>query len=371
MDSKKKTCFLIPSVKSGGIETYLLRFLKYLDGDANVTVLVRSNSKGELYEAYKATGAKIVFRPLGYFNLPNMFWYYRFFKKGKFNVICDFNANFAGIPIFLSKLTGIRNRITFYRQSSHHFSKTKFRVAYTNFVNRLVYKHSTAIYANSEAGLKFFFQNEYPQDKRFKVIKNGVDINDFVSSENVDKNGLRKKLGLPSDKFIIGHTGRYAEAKNHHFLLNVAKGIISQDDSVLFVLIGNDTDKLMLLVEQLGIVNNVLILGYKSNIPEYLKAFDMYFFPSVTEGQPNALIEAMISGLPVIASDIPPIRECMPQEVSFSLIDPYDVESTVIKLINAKTELGKYVFQQHAIENFDSVKQFKLFKDLLFKSKEQ
>ncbi|AXG73150.1 glycosyltransferase [Flavobacterium arcticum] len=364
--SKLKVCFLIPSVRSGGIETDLLRFLNYQD-NANAidaTILVRNKSKAELYDAYKATGANLVFKPLGYFNLSNMLWYYRFFKKVKFDTVCDFNANFAGLPMFLSKLAGIKKRIAFYKQGSDHFKKSALRIAYNNLMNRLVYKYSTFIYANSSSGLEFFFPNEYPKDTRFKVIKNGVNVDDFLDT-NESKKDLRKRLGLPEDRFVIGHTGRFTEAKNQFFLLDVAAKLIAKDKDIYFVLIGNDTDQLLPYINKLGINDNVNVFGYKNNIPEYLKTFDLFFFPSVTEGLPNALIEAMISGLPIAVSNIPSLVECLPSDRHGCLIDPYNVDSTVEKIIEIKKNPENYVYQKFAIENFDAEVQFGEFMENL------
>ncbi|MCX7548864.1 glycosyltransferase [Xanthomarina sp. F1114] len=365
MDNKKKVCFLIPSVKSGGIETYVLRFLKYQENELGITVLVRNNSKGELYEAYKATGANILFKPLGYFNIRSIIWYYQFFKKENFDTICDFNANFAGLPIWLSKLVGTRKRIAFYRQSSHHFKKSAFRLAYTNFLNRLVYKYSTDIFSNSLSGLKFFFPYEYSNNAKFKVIKNGVDLRDFSNINVKNKNELREILNLPKDKFIIGHTGRFAHAKNHYFLLDVASKLITEDSDLYFVLIGNDTDKLLPYIVKLGIEDNVRILGYKNNIPEYLYSFDMFFFPSLTEGQPNALIEAMVTGLPIVTSNIPPIIECLPPDRLDCLIDLNDAVSTTSKIIYVKENKQNFIYDNWAIRNFDGRVQLKIFKENL------
>jgi glycosyltransferase involved in cell wall biosynthesis len=364
MDCKKKICFLIPSVKSGGIETYLLRFLKSQKDELDATVLVRNSSKGELYEAYQGTGATIIFKPLGYFNFQAINWYYQFFKKEKFDTVCDFNANFAGIPMYLSKIAGVKKRITFYRQSSHHFKKSALRLAYTNYLNRLVYKYSTDIFSNSLSGFKFFFPKEYSGDNRFKVIKNGVDISDFANV-NLNKSHLRETLDLPKDKFIIGHTGRFAEAKNHYFLLDVASELISENKNFYFVLIGNDTNKLLPYCIKLGIEGNIKILGYKNNIPEYLKAFDMFFFPSITEGQPNALIEAMIAGLPTVASNIPPIVECLPPDRLDCLIALNDVTATALKIVKVKNNPENYIYSQYATQKFDAKVQFTIFKENL------
>lgn len=362
--NKPKICFIIPSVKSGGIETYLLRFLKHYGNSMEMTVLVRNNFKGELYDAYKVTGANLIFKPLGYFNPKAIWWYYQFFKKEKFETICDFNANFGGIPICLGKFAKVQKRIAFYRQSEHHFKKSIGRLVYTNCLNKLVYKYSTSIYSNSMAGLKFFFPDKYSIDPRFKVIRNGIDIDDF-SNSNISKNELRKKLDLPKDKFIIGHTGRFAKAKNHFFLLDVASKLIAQEKNIYFVLIGNNTDKLLPYITKLGIEDNIQVLGYKSNIPDYLKSFDMYFFPSITEGQPNALIEAMVAGIPIAASNIAPIIECLPADRLDCLINPYDVPTTVIKLLEIKKNPDLYLYNEYASKNFDAKIQFKIFRENL------
>lgn len=360
MKQQKKVCFLIPSLKSGGIETYLLRFLKYQQDVKDTTILVRNSSSGELYEEYKATKVKIVFKPLGFFNLSAMYWYYRFFKNERFDTVCDFNGNFAGLPMFLSKLAGVKKRITFYRQGSDHFKKSALRSSYNRLMNRLVFKFSTAIYANSSAGLKYFFPNDYLTNARFKIIKNGVNIEAFADFSN-NKIAIREQLGLPKNCFTIGHVGRFTDAKNHFFLLDVVAELISQDINIYLVLVGNNTDQLVPYIKKLGIDKNVAVFGYQRNVLEFLKAFDLFFFPSITEGQPNALIEAMMAGLPIAASNIPTILECIPNDKRDCLIDPYDVKSTVEKIRDIRRTPENYVFKRHAIENFDAKIQFKTF----------
>lgn len=362
--NKLKVCFLISSLKSGGIETYLLRFLKHQRGNFNATVLIRNHEKGELYKDYKATGATLVFKPLGYLNPAAMRWYYQFFKSQTFDTVCDLNANFAGLPMLIGKLSGVNKRITFYRQGSDLFKKTVGKQLYNRFMNRLVYKFSTHIFANSKAGLEFFFPNEYPKDTRFKVIKNGMYVTDYLNHKETKKE-VRHRLGLPDNAYIIGHTGRFTEAKNHFFILDVVAQFMEQDASVHLVLIGNDTNQLMPYINTLGIQQKCTVLGYKANIPDYLHAFDLYFFPSITEGQPNALIEAMLTGLPIAASKIPPIEECVPKEHQNCLINPHNVKTTVEKLRAIKEKPENYTCQEYAIQNYDATVQFNEFMENL------
>jgi glycosyltransferase involved in cell wall biosynthesis len=361
-----KACFLIPSVKSGGIETYLLRFLKHNPDFTDVTILVRNFHQGELMDEFKNTGAKIVFQPLGYFNFLNIIKYYKFFRDNQFHVVCDFNANFAGIPMLLCKIAGIKKRIVFYRQSSHHFTQTYFKVIYSNLLNRLVYNYSTDIFSNSRAAFEFFFQNKFEKDPRFQIIRNGVNFEDFSGFNKQHKDELRKELGFPLTKFIIGHVGRFAKAKNHHFIIETAEELLKFDDNFFFVLVGNETEKLLPIINKKNLSKHFFISGYRSDIPNVLRCFDLFFFPSTTEGQPNALIEAMVIGIPIVASNINPIIECLPNNQLQCLISPTDVSAARDKIIQVQQETCDCNFQEFARNNFNAESQFKKFRDSLY-----
>ena len=107
-NERKKVLFLIPTTGSGGIESYLLRFIKQSTIKINASIIVRGDKQGELLSEYTALELPLYFMPLTYFSVVNWIRYYRYFKKGRFDTICDFNANFAGIPMLLAKLAGFK-----------------------------------------------------------------------------------------------------------------------------------------------------------------------------------------------------------------------------------------------------------------------
>jgi glycosyltransferase involved in cell wall biosynthesis len=325
MTSKTKVLFIIPSVSPGGIETYLLRFLKAKGKEMEAVVLIRSQTRGKLFEEYEALGIPIVFMPLGYLNPFRWFRYYHFFRKNRFDTVCDFNANFAGIPLWLAKLAGIKKRIAFYRQGKDHFKPGIIKNAYNKWMNRLVYQNATKILANSKAALDYFFPGKSHIDSRFKVIYNGLDISQY--QVKADKNAIKKSLDIPEDSFVIGHTGRYDKSKNHETIFKVAEQLIRENPNVYLVLCGPGPEQLKDKVRSLGIEKNVRLLGYRSDIHLLLQVFDVFYFPSITEGQPNALIEAMVAGIPVVASNIEPIREFLPDYPG--LVGPFDLQSAI------------------------------------------
>ena len=354
--SELKICFLIPSLNAGGIETYLLRFLQQIDNEISTVVIIKSDEKGDLFHEYLKTGTKITHKKIGYLNLIAWLRLYKFFKFERFTAICDMGANFAGIPLTIARCAKIKKRVAFYRQSSHHFSTTGYKLMYARFVNWLVIKHATVILTNSQHALNFYFNKRI--DNRFKVIKNGVNKELFEIEE--DRDQLRKYFGLPNDKIIVGHTGRVVHAKNHQTIFKVARSVCLDNKNVVFVLAGNGTRD---LPDQDGMIT----LGYCSEIPKLLKTFDLFYFPSITEGQPNALIEAMISGLPFVASDIPPIKECVPESHFSQLVMATDIQASKEKIeeIIRSNYKDNYCCKIWSINEYDASINYKRFIDEL------
>ncbi|GGB72085.1 mannosyltransferase [Flavobacterium suaedae] len=369
METKKtKICFVVPSLDPGGIETYLLRFLKHTSGsNFEAVVIVRSAKKGSLEENYKELGVRVFRMPLGYFNPIKAWNYYKLLKKITPDVICDFNANFAGLSLRIARFAKIEKRLVFYRQGKNHFQKSFFRNLYNDWSKNLVYNESEQILSNSKASLDFFFPN-WQNENRFKVIYNGIDATPFI--ENIDNSILKNQLNIPVDAFVIGHSGRLDPAKNHDTILKVAKKLISKHDDIYFVLCGLNTEKLISEVRELGIDDRVRLLGYRSDVPNVIQIFDAFYFPSITEGQPNSLIEAMLAGVPFVASGIKPIKEIIPLHLHQYLVDAFDISNAVSVLETIKDDGVCDIddTQKWAINFFSPEKRFKEFLECLQKN---
>lgn len=351
----KKICFLVPGLNSGGIENYLLRVLKFLSDCSNITVIAIDGKQGDLYNGFLETGTSLRFQRVGFVN-PLKWWrLYDFLRTERYNTICDFTGNFAGIPITIARMAGIENRIAFYRRSTNAFIETPLRLIYNKFVNYLVRMNSTKILSNSNAAFDFFFHKRNPDDHRFKLISNGIDPSVFQIQESPKQ--ARRCLGFPENAFIIGHVGRYDISKNHATIFQVAQQINKLHKNVLFVFCGKGTDSKEFLtkVKESSIQDITFCIGLHDNIPRVLKTFDIFYFPSITEGQPNALIEAIMAGLPVLASDIPPIKEVLPESAHAKLLPPTDYNKAVLVLdnfIERNVDTSEYVYQKEISEKF-------------------
>lgn len=367
-----KSCvFFLTGLNQGGLETYLLRFLtyeRYEPREFYNIVWCKSGKGGELLDAYKKCSDEIIFKSFRYFSVGDYIYLYRWFKKNKVDTVCDFTGNFAGMVMLVAYLAGVKNRIAQYRGSTNHFNETRGRLLYNAFVNKLVYRFATKILSNSMAAFDFFFPNHNTSKKYFKVIPNGIP-NDFFGTDSSARKRIRQELGIPDGAFVVGHTGRYNYAKNHETIIKVAKELCGKYDDIYFVLAGKGTDvELRRTVDNAGLSDKVKLLGYRRDVKELLTALDLYYFPSVTESQPNALQEAMARGVPVLASDIAPIKECVPPDFRQKLVSPKDVKNAV-KVISClhddRTLLKEYKLRRWTQERFSAVECFKMFQSEL------
>jgi glycosyltransferase involved in cell wall biosynthesis len=246
-------------------------------------------------------------------------------KAGRYSAVCDFSGDFSGITLLLARKAGVGKRIASYRGWLPLYRQDPLRKAYAGFMRGMVRSQATNILSNSKACFELFFPNYWENDARFKVVYNGIPIEPY--SQPVDADGLRNKLGIASDKVIIGHLGRHDKAKNHNTILEVAKRF--QDagrEDIVFLFIGHGIPEgIGPISQQLGL-NNVVCSPARIDIPDILRILDAFIFPSITEGQPNALLEVMFEGIPFVSSNIPSIKECVHYDAYDWLVDPFDVE---------------------------------------------
>jgi glycosyltransferase involved in cell wall biosynthesis len=362
-----KTCFILPGLDAGGVENYLLRFLEEYP-ETEWTVLARSKKQGDLYGKFLATTATILFQPIGYISILDWFKVYKYFRNEGFVTVCDFGGNFAGITMLLAYLAGVQNRISFYRRSSNAFSETPIKLMYNDWMKRLVFAYSTRILSNSKHALDYFFPCIWDHDNRFRVIHNGVNFSTYQLA--ISQSQVRSKLNLPINRFIIGHVGRYDRSKNHETIFKVARSLKIADQKVVFVFVGKGTDgqEFNDKLKEYDIQDICIGMGLLDNMALVYKSMDLFYFPSVTEGQPNALIEAMMSGIPFLASNIAPIQEMTPESMHGLLLDPFDSDTAannISQCLGNVANVDIYRVETDFLEHFNQSKNFEMFKEEL------
>ena len=136
------------------------------------------------------------------------------------------------------------------------------------------------------------------------VIKNGIDIEKFRDIKET-KREIKKQLGIEQSSFVVGHIGRFVPVKNHKFLLEVFDEITKLEPNSELLLIGTGDGEPLVRqwIQEKGLSGKVTILSSRTDIPQLLKAMDVFVFPSLFEGFGNVLVEAQAANLRCIVSD--------------------------------------------------------------------
>lgn len=135
----------------------------------------------------------------------------------------------------------------------------------------------------------------------------------------------RSRLGLESDDQMIVNVGRQDYPKGHKYLLEAMAELHQKRSKLLLFVAGRKgqmSSDLMRLKKRLHLNGQVHFLGHREDIPEILAAADLFVFPSLFEGLPGAVIEAMALGLPIVASNIDPVREVVEENGNAILVEP-------------------------------------------------
>jgi glycosyltransferase involved in cell wall biosynthesis len=159
-------------------------------------------------------------------------------------------------------------------------------------------------------GCKFVSISKSVQDNElnfFKnhtsLINNWADDYKFKAISKEERKSLRKKLNLPENKILLVSVGNCAEVKNHKLIIDT---LVLLDDNYLYLHIGKEDEERseLKLVQKLGVEHKIYFLGTKSNVNEYLQAGDIFIMPSLHEGVGNSAIEALMSGIKTILTDV-------------------------------------------------------------------
>lgn len=144
------------------------------------------------------------------------------------------------------------------------------------------------------------------------------------------RRATRERLGIDDDETVILNVGRQEHQKGQRYLLEAAASLLPRHDRLRILIAGREghaTPELERMMARLGLAPRVVFLGYRTDVPDLLAAADIFVFPSLFEGLGGSALEAMAMGLPVVASDIPALREVVEDGSSGILVAPGSSDS--------------------------------------------
>ena len=217
---------------------------------------------------------------------------------------------------------------------------------FVHVFNRLTSWLADATVTNFNDGIRELKRNGVATEKIF-YIPNGKNIHDYEL--NLSKEEAKKRIDFSERNLILTFTGRLVWYKGQEYLIKAFPSILMKYPNARLLLVGEGKNRKYFeqLANSLNLENKIIFLGNRNDIPQILKATDIFVSPSLRDGMPGAVMEAMVAGLPIVATDADGSKDLIKDYKNGILIpikDSNAIAEKVIELINNKEladKLGK------------------------------
>lgn len=332
----------------GGAEKMLIGLVDALDR-TRFRPLVCLLKNGWLYDQLVARGIEPLVVPLG--RSPDFAWIAtmrRLLREQRVDVIHAHEFYMNSYATLLSRLTSIPC-ITTVHGRNFYADRWARRLVY-----RYVSRHSSMI-AVSEGIRHHLREAVGVRDRDLQTIRNGIDTQPFAVAAK-DRVRARAELQLDAQAPVIGCLGNLYPVKGHTYLVEAAAAICARHPQAVFLFAGRGQmlESLQAQAAKLGVEPNVRFLGFREDTPRLLAAMDIFVLPSLSEGLPLSLLEAMAARRAVVASAVGGIPEVIEHRRNGMLVPPAnaaELAKNILALLDAPELRDSVALQgQHDVE---------------------
>ena len=287
-----KVLHVYPEMKSAGTEMVIMNLYRNIDRE-RVQFDLLTMREGESDDAFRALGAQV-------HRIPKTKSYKRdlvaFFRAHpEYKIVHAHTHKEMGEVLRAAKVAGVPCRIAHSHNSRSDLPKIM--KLYKMLTGWHIESSATHFLACSREAAEWLFPRKH---KRAQVWNNAIDLDAFRFDTEARKS-VRAQLGIPEEARVIAHVGRFADQKNHTFIVRLLNRLTAEDASLYAILVGDGPlfDEIRAEAKS----ERILFLGQRKDVPALLSASDMFLFPSHYEGLGIVAVEAEASGLFCLASD--------------------------------------------------------------------
>ena len=296
----------VPSLDGGGIAKLLVEYYRFMDHKKiHFDFLVYDYYEEGVYEKEVRNMGCAIYKVPAYPNDKKgcILQIKKLFKTHKFDVFHSHIGPESLYSVYFAKRNGVKKIFVHSHLAVRPSSfRSKFLIGIKDFITA---RMATQLFAcGRDAGVMRWGKKAYMAGK-IKIMTNAIDTESFKFS--LEKRiSVRKELNV-ENKFVIGVVGRLSDQKNYPFLFKVFERICKKRSDAVLIVVGRGLDKdvsrIIQLADSMNIIDKVMFLGIRNDVPRLLNGFDVFVMPSLYEGLPVALIEAQANGLLEIVSD--------------------------------------------------------------------
>lgn len=323
---------------TGGAEKQIFELSKRLPKDQYNVFVVSMEATGNTPEdLIRSIDCQLkIFRVIRIYGLSGLiqgFKFFSFLRQNSIDTIVTYHFGSDIWGTFWGHLAGVRS-IMSNRRDMGFWRKWHQVLAYRLF-NRWVNK----IIAVTNSVKEMIIENENVPFEKIEVIYNGVEF----SHKPVDIRQQRSQLKISEQDIVIMHVANLRPIKGHVYLIEAFAKIAPRFSNAKLVLIGKDelNGELQNLAQKLGVIDQILFLGQRSDVSTLLAIADICVLPSLSEGMSNAILEYMAFGMPVIATKVGGNPELIEDGFNGLLVDKENVPQlaeVMIKLLEDKAK---------------------------------
>lgn len=272
----------------------------------------------------------------------------RMMRRGQFDVVHTHSSKPGILGRIAARIAGVPAIVHTVHGFAFPGTKSRFRRHLFVSLERLGGRCCDAIVCLNDADRRLAADDLAVPSDRVHVIANGVDLGRFPPIRRDERARIRREvLGLPADDPAVVMVGRLWRQKDPLTFVKAAVSLLADGFKAHFVLIGDGDLRIPIeeFIHAHHAEGRIHLLGWRDDIPKLLPAFDIFALPSLWEGMPLAILEALACRLPCVVSDIPGNRDLIDDGVNGLLFPCGDVEMLA-------TNLGKLLLDHQQRASF-------------------
>ncbi len=336
----------------GGAQENTVATVMGLDKDKYWVMLASgptSGSEGSLQDMVKANDVRFVkipelVREISPFkDMIAFLKLYRLIKRYRFDIVHTHTSKAGVVGRCAARLAGCP--IIIHTPHGHVFygHYGRFKTKCFIWLERAVARITTCIVTLTEIGKKEHINFGIAEEKKFRVVPSGIDIEEFSKRDQNKLNRLRKELGLSPENRVVGTVARLVPVKGHSYFIDAAERVANEVPQARFMIIGDGALRADLeeLVRKKNLANYFYFLGLRNDVQDLLALLDIIVLSSLNEGMGRVIVEAMASAKPVVATKVGGVPEVVLDGYTGLLVKPRDKDALAEGMISLLKDESK------------------------------
>lgn len=302
---KKKVLHIVGGMDIGGTETMIMNLYRKLNTNIQFDFISYYEKDGYYDAEIRELGGQVIT-----IESPNKVGMIKSIKNlckvikenGSYDAVHAHTLFNCGVAMIAAKLSGVKIRVS-HAHTNLDYTGNIIKKIYIWCMRKTINLFSTDCIACSESAGKYLFGEKIVSSKKYKLLPNYVDYKKYLNCN--DTKSIREELGIKTDDIVVGHVGRFVDAKNHKFLIEIINEMAKVNKRVKAILVGDGElrKETECYAKELGIRENIYFLGIREDVDRILNNLDIFIFPSIYEGLGLVMIEAQSSGVSCLVSE--------------------------------------------------------------------